>query len=364
MPAFVRALCFCLIAILAMGVAEARTPAVATVTTRSRDEIVHVVQVGQYLSLIAKRYHTTADAIRKTNGLAPGATLKPGTVLRIAETPEHAAWRDRNELRVKRDDFPRRGRDEPKDHGKDRDHPHGKDRDHLHGKDGDKVHGRGHDKSHEDDKGTKGREAGSRKGSEPRGRVGPNADKWTKKPVRPGYVVLSRFGDSFRGQLRASNGNVIAKAAEKVDWLLRSGKTNEQTKIDRRLVKLLTQVSDHFGGRPIELVSGYRPFSTRQFTKNSRHNHGEAVDYRILGVPNLAVYEYCLTLPQTGCGYYPNSSFIHMDVRLLKTRWVDYSGPGQAPVYARPKRVDPHRGERPAAPREDDDDDDPEPEDD
>jgi hypothetical protein len=32
-----------------------------------------------------------------------------------------------------------------------------------------------------------------------------------------------------------------------------------------------------------------------------------------------------------GVGYYPNSSFVHLDVRETNTYWVDYAGPGEAP---------------------------------
>jgi hypothetical protein len=35
-----------------------------------------------------------------------------------------------------------------------------------------------------------------------------------------------------------------------------------------------------------------------------------------------------------GVGYYPNSTFVHLDVRERSTLWVDYSGPGQTPCYS------------------------------
>jgi len=34
-----------------------------------------------------------------------------------------------------------------------------------------------------------------------------------------------------------------------------------------------------------------------------------------------------------GVGYYPNSTFVHLDVRSLPTYWVDYSKPGEPPRY-------------------------------
>jgi hypothetical protein len=36
-----------------------------------------------------------------------------------------------------------------------------------------------------------------------------------------------------------------------------------------------------------------------------------------------------------GVGYYPNSSFVHLDVRRGSSAfWIDYSGPGQTALYA------------------------------
>lgn len=346
MPPFLRAALIAVMAIALAAPAWAKSPAGAASPAKGHPDIVHVVQSGQYLSLIAKRYHTSSDAIRKANGLTQGATLKPGTVLHIPETPEHAAWRERNEPKPKREDPPARPKEDPRERSSDKD-----DRSKPRERDG-----------HAD--------GGAKKAArEPIVTAATaNAAKWARRPARPGYVVVSRFADTYRGQLRASNGRIVAKAAEKIDWLLRSAKSNEQAKIDRRLVRLLAQVSDHFGGRTLEVVSGFRPYSPRQYTKNSRHNHGEAVDFRVAGVPNIALYEYCLTLPQVGCGYYPNSVFVHLDVRAQKTRWVDYSGPGEAPRYRKPRPASPTKppaGNAPPTNGEDgEDEDDPEPEDD
>ena len=360
MPLIVRALCFALTAFLVASIAEAR-PGVPAARAHPSPEIVHVVQSGQYLSLIAKRYHTTSEAIRKTNGIAPATTLRPGTTLHIAETPEHAAWRDRNELRVKKDDLTRPKPTEA-DKAPEREKAPERDKAHERGKAPERGKGR---ELIADGSGESEGLNPHRKAAEEGTPSTLNADKWAKKPARPGHVVVSRFNDTFRGTLRASNGHVVAKSAEKLDWLLRSNKANEQMKTDRRLLKLLAQVSDRFGSREVVLVSGYRPYSPKQFTKNSRHNHGEAIDFRIAGVPNIALYEYCLTLPQVGCGYYPNSLFIHMDVRLLKTRWVDFSRPGEAPSYARSKPILLHKIERVSpAIRDAEEDDDPEPDDD
>ena len=60
------------------------------------------------------------------------------------------------------------------------------------------------------------------------------------------------------------------------------------------------------------------------------HN-GKAVDFRVTGVPNEVVRDFCRTLKNTGCGYYPNSTFVHLDVRESSAFWIDYSKPGEPP---------------------------------
>lgn len=85
-------------------------------------------------------------------------------------------------------------------------------------------------------------------------------------------------------------------------------------------------------GKPAELniVSGYRDTS---FALESRHPGGAACDFSIVGVPNLALFAYLSSLPHVGVGYYPNSTFVHLDVRPKKSVWVDLAGPGEPPRY-------------------------------
>jgi hypothetical protein len=95
------------------------------------------------------------------------------------------------------------------------------------------------------------------------------------------------------------------------------------------LLTRLQRVVDHFPGRTVEIVSGYRPDAR----VTSRHHHGRALDFRVAGVTNERLRDFLRTFDQTGVGYYPNSSFVHMDVREDKGYWVDRSGPGERPDY-------------------------------
>ena len=81
----------------------------------------------------------------------------------------------------------------------------------------------------------------------------------------------------------------------------------------------------------LHVISGYRPTSAGSF-----HATARALDFRIDGVSNEDLVAFCRSLPDTGCGYYPNSSFIHLDVRDAgagHVTWIDASGPGESPRY-------------------------------
>jgi uncharacterized protein YcbK (DUF882 family) len=112
----------------------------------------------------------------------------------------------------------------------------------------------------------------------------------------------------------------------------------QQHPIHPRLLRQLAIVSDHFGGRRLHVISAYRPFRRGQWTAHSNHNIGHAIDFRVEGVPNRVLRDFCRTLPQTGCGFYPRSVFVHMDVRQESATWVDWSRPGQRPIYGREDR--------------------------
>lgn len=153
----------------------------------------------------------------------------------------------------------------------------------------------------------------------------------------PGVIHATRLATtediSFRIQDR--RGHVSPNALKSAERLLRfpNGQTHP---IDPRLLSLLAVVSDHFGSRKIEVISGFRPYTPTQYTPHSNHNVGKAIDFRVAGVPNEVLRDFCRTLRNVGCGYYPNSTFVHMDVRPTSAFWIDYSKPGEPPRYNAP----------------------------
>ncbi len=154
--------------------------------------------------------------------------------------------------------------------------------------------------------------------------------KYRKRPKRRGYInIVGRKGRTFKGYLVNRKRHVVSKSKKQMMRVLAT-RGGEQHKIDLRLLRLLADVSDTFGGRSIKIVSGFRLGST---SATSRHRHGKAIDFIVVGVPNTALRDYIKTRNNVGVGYYPNSSFVHMDVRKQWTYWIDYSGPGQRPRY-------------------------------
>jgi hypothetical protein len=137
------------------------------------------------------------------------------------------------------------------------------------------------------------------------------------------------------------NGQIPAAARDGFERVFASWRSGKTERIHGRLIRLITRVSDHFGGRPIHVISGFRPQGEKQQALRSKHNLGRAVDFRIPGVPNEAIRDFCRRLSNVGIGYYPNSTFVHLDMRERPAYWIDYSEPGERARYATASGADP-----------------------
>jgi uncharacterized protein YcbK (DUF882 family) len=242
-------------------------------------DVQHVVQRGHTIEAIAHRYHVSAKAIVDANHLKDPAHLKLGEVLTIPGV-----------------DSPKRKADKPEKGDKDK---------------------AGHDKpAHPTTT------AALMPAPEPRGHF------------ESDVVHAERLGEEFRIRVKDAHGHIPPNALAAFERMMRQG--NATHPMDPRLVALVAIVSSHFGGKKIEVVSGYRAYTPTQYTPHSNHNLGRALDFRVRGVSNEALRDFCRTLRSAGCGYYPNSSFVHLDVRETKAYWVDWSHPGEPPKYDKP----------------------------
>lgn len=250
---------------------------------------VHVVGDGQSLARIAKRYSVSVDAICRANGLSRANLIQPKQQLVIPESQS-------SKLKTSTQ---RQG------------------------------------KLAQSAKSLPGKAQPAARPSKPTGRASnaTSSETWRKyvRPApRPGYVDLRGTGRSWKGYAIVRGNQISVAGARGFKRALASWRTGASEDVDPRLIRLLTETSDLFGGRPLRIVGGYRENS---YAQESKHKTGRAVDFEVVGVPNEVLRDYLRTLKDVGVGYYPNSSFVHLDVRKKRGYWVDESRPGQPPVY-------------------------------
>jgi uncharacterized protein YcbK (DUF882 family) len=116
------------------------------------------------------------------------------------------------------------------------------------------------------------------------------------------------------------------EALAELDHVFRCKRTGEVRAVDPRLYETLSVISDHFGGKRIDLISGFR----FQREEGSRHFHASAMDIRIPGVSIRALRKFAESLDTggMGIGLYPRANFVHVDWRAPgepSYRWVDRS---------------------------------------
>jgi uncharacterized protein YcbK (DUF882 family) len=133
------------------------------------------------------------------------------------------------------------------------------------------------------------------------------------------------------------DGSYNLDALGELNHVLRCRRTDAEKPMDPQLLTLLSHVYDHFGGKPLVIVSGYR----NQRKQTSNHFKGRASDIRIAGVSPKKIEAFAETLDRggMGIGIYPRSQFVHIDVRSPPSyRWIDYSPPNPNAPEKRPPR--------------------------
>ncbi len=159
------------------------------------------------------------------------------------------------------------------------------------------------------------------------------AAKFRAEPLpRPsGHLLLRAVnapGTELDVELYDADGNFDPEALAALNHFWRCRRTGTEKPIEPHLFELLSIIQDHFDGKPIELVSGFR----NQDHTSSYHFHGAASDIQIPGVPQRELHAFVAGLDTggMGLGLYPRGGFIHVDVRPQSYRWTDYSPPGSS----------------------------------
>ncbi len=150
-----------------------------------------------------------------------------------------------------------------------------------------------------------------------------------KRPSGKLWVFSENMHEEVKVQLYDADGEFDDAALAALDHEFRCRRTKEERAVDPRLYEILSRIQDHFGGKRIHLVSGFR----FQRNEGSRHYHAAAMDIRIPGVSigQLRAYADSLDSGGMGIGLYPRANFVHVDLRAPgepSYRWTDKSRKG------------------------------------
>lgn len=157
-----------------------------------------------------------------------------------------------------------------------------------------------------------------------------------RRTLKPGEleVVYTKTGERLKVQLYNERGVMRPEAYTKLCEALYDpnkaqwGNPGPWVAYHPRLFALLYHTAQYFD-RPLELVSGYRhPKPTSK--SRSYHVRGRAMDFRVRGKKRQNVLGFVeAAFSGVGVGWYPNSTFIHLDARDKSYYWTDPSKPGQ-----------------------------------
>jgi uncharacterized protein YcbK (DUF882 family) len=127
------------------------------------------------------------------------------------------------------------------------------------------------------------------------------------------------------------DGRYDEAALEKLNWLLRDWRREQQIRMDPHLFDVIWEVYRDVGAKdPIEVVCGYRSPETNSMLRHrsrytgvaqfSQHMLGRAMDFYIPGVAIEDIRVAGLRLQRGGVGFYPTSGspFVHLDTGNIR----------------------------------------------
>ena len=122
------------------------------------------------------------------------------------------------------------------------------------------------------------------------------------------------------------NGRYDTGALAELDNLFRDRHSRKVAEIDAGVYDQLFAISNIFGGKEINMLSGYRAPETNEAMRRrmggvarfSYHVKARAADFYISRVSISEIHIAVLKLTVGGVGYYPGSNFVHIDTGPLR----------------------------------------------
>jgi uncharacterized protein YcbK (DUF882 family) len=147
-------------------------------------------------------------------------------------------------------------------------------------------------------------------------------------------LINQHTGETFSGAYRDGNGP-ISSAMEDLSVFLRDFHCGEQICFDIGVIDFLSHVMQAVGQRNAVILSAYRTPETndklakRGFgaAENSQHLYGRALDVHF-GEKLEDAMKVARAMQRGGVGWYPHSSFMHIDTGPVRNWNLDRTGLG------------------------------------
>jgi len=141
-------------------------------------------------------------------------------------------------------------------------------------------------------------------------------------------------GETFEGTYRDDSGP-IPEVMDELNVFLRDFHANEQVAMDVAVVDFLALVMDAVGQQEATILSAYRTPQTNAalskthfgVAENSQHMYGRALDVHF-GEKLADAMRAARKMQRGGVGWYPHSSFMHMDSGPVRNWDLDHTGLG------------------------------------
>jgi uncharacterized protein YcbK (DUF882 family) len=155
------------------------------------------------------------------------------------------------------------------------------------------------------------------------------AEPWAKTL---GSVDVRNRNTNGHAKIRLYDDNGVLDRSEARAFMRIAGSTkaepadasDDDERLDLRVVQLAIRASYHFGGASILIISATRPGA------RGKHGSGEALDFSLEGIKAPLLAAYLRATPRAGVGIYthPKTQYVHLDVRDHSYHWIDGSPPG------------------------------------
>jgi uncharacterized protein YcbK (DUF882 family) len=152
-------------------------------------------------------------------------------------------------------------------------------------------------------------------------------------------LVNAHTGETFDGAYRDDNGP-IQHVVEELCVFLRDFHCGAVAQMDVAVFDFLTNVLDAVGENKATILSAYRTAETNAMlartmfgvAENSQHIYGRALDITLSSKLPEAM-EAARAMHRGGVGWYPHSSFIHIDTGPVRNWTLDDRGLGNLLLF-------------------------------